>query len=290
MMKPTPAHPRARKGHQQGIALLAVLWLVAALSVMVIGLLHAVRGEVSIAGQSRKTMLSNGLADAAIRLVLQELVAGNNKSVKFIQTKTVSVFGNQVQVEVTPLSGYVDLNNAPANLLADTFEYAGGVSKDTAQRMATSAVAARDQKGPDGLPVRFHAVEDLLRLEGLDYSVYAKIKNFLTVDIVGSGRVNPLAASRGTLLILAKGDQARAQQLLESRHSNPESMDTTTLTATGIDMAPTSYLAVRATAATQDNTSFVRTWRVDIASPAYGLPWRVLGVEQSVVTATSLVK
>ncbi len=290
MMKPTPAHPRARKGHQQGIALLAVLWLVAALSVMVIGLLHAVRGEVSIAGQSRKTMLSNGLADAAIRLVLQELVAGNNKSVKFIQTKTVSVFGNQVQVEVTPLSGYVDLNNAPANLLADTFEYAGGVSKDTAQRMATSAVAARDQKGPDGLPVRFHAVEDLLRLEGLDYSVYAKIKNFLTVDIVGSGRVNPLAASRGTLLILAKGDQARAQQLLESRHSNPESMDTTTLTATGIDMAPTSYLAVRATTATQDNTSFVRTWRVDIASPAYGLPWRVLGIDQSVVTATSLVK
>ena len=280
---------KARKSRAQGMALLAVLWLVAALSVMVSGLLHVVRGEAGIAGHSRKTALSNGLADAAIRLRLQEMAADRGKPIKSIQTKTVLVFGNAVSVEVVPLNGYVDLNNASADLLTDAFEYGGGLPRNVAQGMATSAIEARNRKGPDGAPVRFHAIEDLLGLNGLDYSVYAKLKCCITVDIVGSGRINPLAASLDTLLILAKGDRTRAQQLFDSRLPNPESMDTSTLTAAVIDMVPTSYLALRATT-TQQETSLVRTWRVDISSPAYGLPWRLLGIDPSVAADARLGK
>lgn len=282
----TPISPpeQSCKGTARGVALLAVLWLVAALSIMLSGMLHVVRGEIGVAGQSRTSVINSGLAEAAIRVMLQELVADKSAAIKSVQTRTITVFGNEVRVEATPLNGQIDLNNAPVSLMADAFEYGGGASREEAQRLAASAVEARDRKNAQGEPVRFHATEDLLRLNELDYDMYARLKTVFTVDTVGSGRVNPLAASLPTLAILAKGNQARAQQLLESRLSSPEFMDTTTLTATHIEMTPTSYLAIRATLSPQDNVSFARTWRVDLASPAYGLPWRVLGVEQNVMT------
>jgi len=270
---------QTHSGKNQGVALLAVLWLVAALSVMIGGLQHVVRGEIRIANQLRNTVVHDAIADAAIRLVLQQLAMDQNKSAKSTQTRTVSVFGSEVTVEIVPLNGFVDLNNAPASLLADTFEYAGGASKEDAQRLAASAVQARDRQGAEGVPEKFHAVEDLLRLPGMDYKVYAKMKPVLTVDIVGAGRVNPLAATLETLAILANGDLARAQQIIQSRLSNSASMDTTSLASTDMETAPTSYLALRAASVTPDNTRLVRTWRVDMASAAYGLPWRVLGID-----------
>ena len=278
----------AQKISQHGVALLAVLWLVAALSVMLIGMQHAVRGEIRIASQLRNGVVGNGIADAAIRLTLQGLASEKNKSIKSPQTKTVLVFGNEVKVEVIPLNGYVDLNSAPLSLLADAFEYAGGVSKETAQRLAANAVDARNRKSVDGTPARFHAVEDLLLLAGVDYPVYAKMKSCLTAEIVGSGRINPLAASVATLVILAKGDLARAQQLFASSLSNPDAMDTTSLAATHMDIAPTTYLTIRATTLMQDKTGLERTWRVDVSSSAYGLPWRVLSVDQTVVADTRI--
>lgn len=273
-----------------GMALLAVLWVVAALSIMLSGMLQVVRTEAGIAGQFRQTVINQGVADAAIRMTLRELELEKGKPIKAIQTKTISVFDQEVKIEVIPMNGAIDLNNAPESLLADAFEYGAGVSRETAQRLANSAIEARDRKNAQGVPVRFHANEELLRLDGVNYDIYARLKNVFTVDTAGSGRVNPLASSMPTLVILAKGDLARAKQLFELRLSNPESMDTTTLTAPHIDMASTSYLAIRATLPNQDHRFFTRTWRVDVATAAYGLPWRLLGEEQNTMIEPSTAK
>lgn len=279
-----------QKVKEHGVALLAVLWLVAALSIMLTGLQYAVRGEIRVANQVRKSVVSNGLADAAIRLTLRELEIGKSRAIKFVQTKTLTVFGNEVKVEVIPLNGYIDLNSAPMSLLADAFEYGAGVPRQDAQRLAANVMETRDRKSAEGIPARYHAVEDLLRPGGLDYNVYAKIKSSLTADIVGSGRINPVAASLDTLTILAKGDQGRAQQLFASRLSNPDSMDTTSFAANHIEIAPTSYLVIRATTLMPDHTGLERTWRVNMSSPAYGLPWRVLSIDPSVVADTRPLK
>ena len=277
-------------GSQQGVALLAVLWLVAALSIMLSGLLHAVRNETTTAGQSRKILTGQGIADAAIRLVLQDLLLSNIKSIRFIQTRKIPIFGSDVTVELTPLNGLIDLNNASLSLLADAFEFGGGLSPQEAQALANAAIQARNRKSPQDVPERFHAVEDLLRLQGLDYNVYAKIKNLFTTDIVSNGRVNPLAASEDALLVLSKGNRARVQQLVELRRSNPESMDTNSLTSSSIDMAPTSYLSIRAVIGESEKSALARIWRVDIAAPAHGLPWRVMGVEQRTDSSINPVK
>ena len=75
-----------QKVKEHGVALLAVLWLVAALSIMLTGLQYAVRGEIRVANQVRKSVVSNGLADAAIRLTLRELEIEKSRGIKFVQT------------------------------------------------------------------------------------------------------------------------------------------------------------------------------------------------------------
>lgn len=274
----------------RGVALLAVLWLVAALSIMLGGLQQVVRGEIRFAGQSRHQVLSNSLGDAAIRLTLQQLAAEQNKPIQSIKTQTVSVFGATIAVTITPLNGMIDLNNASQGLLSDTYQYLGLASKADAQRLAIATIETRETKTPDGSAMKFHAIEDLLRVPGVTYDVYAKIKNCLSTDLFGSGRINPLAASMETLLVLTQGNRARAQQLFESRRATPESMDATTLTAEHIQIGSTSILALSATTTMPDNTQLVRAWRVDIARPTYGLPWRVLGMDPSVVANVSLIQ
>ncbi len=265
-----------------GIALVAVLWLVAAMSVMLIGLQHVVRGEIQSAGQAQNGVASSGIADAAIRLTLQRMIATKGVYEKAVRTATVTVLDHEVKVQVVPLTGLIDLNNASESLLADTYEYGGGLPKDEALRLAGLTVEARERRGSDGRAERLHAIEDLLRVPGLQYDTYAKIASSVTIESVGDGRVNPLAASAETLVILGRGDRLRALQLVESRLSNPESMDATTLTTQHLQMEPTSRLALSATLRSQGDVTVTRTWRVDLAASSRGLPWRVLGVEQRV--------
>jgi general secretion pathway protein K len=267
---------------KRGIALVAVLWLVAALSIMLVGLQHVVRGEVQTAGQAQNGVISSGIADAAIRLTLQGMVATKSVSEKAVRIATVTVFDSEVTVQVVPLNGLIDLNNASESLLADAYEYGGGLPKEEALRLANLTVEARERRGPDALPERLHAIEDLLRMPGMSYDAYAKIASSLTTEIAGGGRINPLAASSETLSILGRGDRIRALQLVESRLSNPESMDATTLTTQHLQMEPTSYLAISATLKSQGDVTVTRTWRVDLSTPTRGLPWRVLAVDQRV--------
>lgn len=269
-----------------GIALVAVLWLVAAMSVMLIGLQHVVRVEIQTAGQAQNGVASSGIADAAIRLTLQGMIASKSVSEKAGRTATVTVFDHEVKVQIVPLNGLIDLNNAPESLLADAYEYGGGLPKEESLRLAVLTVEARERRGADAQTERLHAIEDLLRIPGLRYDTYAKIVSSVTTEIAGDGRVNPLAASSETLVILGRGDRIRALQLVESRLSNPESMDATTLTTQHIQMEPTSRVAISATVKSQGDVTVTRTWRVDLSSPARGLPWRVLGVDQRVARGT----
>lgn len=273
---------RSSANAKRGIALVAVLWLVAALSVMLMGLQHVVRGEIRMTGQAQNTVVSSGIADAAIRLTLAEMVATKGLSGKSVRSTTVTLFGQEVKVQVVPLNGLIDLNTASEALLADAYEYGAGLPSTEALRLAGLTIEARERRSPDALPERFHAVEDLLRIEGVSFDTHAKIRAVATTDIVGGGRVNPLAASADTLAVLAKGDRVRALQLAESRQSNPESMDATTLTAPHLQIEPTSYLAVTATVRLQGDVTVNRTWRVDLSTEARGVPWRVLGVDQRI--------
>lgn len=287
----TAGHRLVSKARRQtGMALLAVLWMVAALSIMMAGVIHVVRGELRIVGNARLDVVNTALADAAIRVALRDIGVNKDKGIRFAQNRSVSIFASEIKVLAQPLNGQVDLNNAGAGLLSDVFHYAGEEPRSLADSLADEVVQMRNQKNSQGESVRFHAVEDLLLLTKLGYSTYAKIKSIVTADLNGGGRVNPLAASLDTLRVLAKGDVELARQLYASRFSNPEFMDTTRLTATHIETASSSRLAIQAIIRLDDRTSFMREWRVDVAASAHGLPWRVLGLDTGRMVQIPLVQ
>ena len=61
-------------GTQRGIALIAVLWIVTALSVIVTGVVHSVRSEVRLVSVARQSTEAAALGEAAIMLVFSFVV------------------------------------------------------------------------------------------------------------------------------------------------------------------------------------------------------------------------
>ena len=263
----------------RGYVLLAVLWLIVALSLMVATLLQEVRQETRQAMIDKARLNASAVAEAAIRLVLCDMVGDASTLSKGIVRKTVPVFDALVTLEIVPMNGYVDLNNAQPALLADLFRYAGGLPADAAAEIASRVVAYRATSDPQGQARKFHGVEDLLRVNGVGYDLYARIEKLVTVNVNGQGRITPLAAPEGILAVLTQGDVVRAHQLAIARMANPESVDTGPLTANLTETVSTTYLEIRALGPVVEQVAYGVIWQVDLQTPAHGLSWQVISTK-----------
>ena len=195
------SQPLRRRSH--GMALIAVLWIVSALSIMVMGLVHNLRGEARLAGQSRQIAEAAGLGDAAIHIVLQAMMARTlqGQRQQGLQVVPVAYGGRDIAVEILPLNGLINLNSAGAPLLVQMLVVAG-VPQNTAQALAQTIVDARTARDAQGATRNFEATEDLLLVPGVDYALYALIAPLVNADL-NTGQVNPLAAPPAVQALLA---------------------------------------------------------------------------------------
>ena len=265
------------KPNQKGIALIAVLWVVAALGLMVVGMIHVVKGEIRMASQLQRATVDSGIADGAIRLALQQTLQANKKEFKFVQSSTLDLFGRSVQVDLIPLNGLVNLNAASVGLLTDVFKFAAGLPPEQANAIAQAIEQERKKPNSKGEPAKLHGVEDLLRIPGIDYDIYAQVQTVFTVDLEDNARVNPLAAPLAVLHVLAQGKEGLAQQVFQNRLERGETTDTTQLSGEYTQISATPLIMARASVSSGDNTAIVRVWRLSLSGDSYGLPWRVLG-------------
>ena len=169
----------AAQGHasvcsQRGVILVAVLWIVMALSIIVTGLSRSVRDEAKMISAARQGAHASALGDAAIQLVLQQM-AVDSKPVDRMVTVQVQYQGQQMAVQVMPLNGLIDINSAQPALLVRLLVVAGGLSDGAAGPLAQAIVDYREQRTAQGAPRRFEAVEDLMRVPGVDYDLYARL-------------------------------------------------------------------------------------------------------------------
>ncbi|MEO8119680.1 MAG: type II secretion system protein GspK [Rhodoferax sp.] len=269
------------------MALIAVLWLVAAMGLIITGVVQSVRSEVKTAGTQRQTVVAGALADAAILLALQNLQAQQKEPRNTIQFIPVQFEGLTSKVLVLPLNGLIDLNNATPLLLAEMYRHAGGLNPQAAQAMAQATVETRQFKSTKGTAQGFDAVEDLLRVPQMTYDLYAKIIGLVTADLKeGSGRVNALAAPLGVLQVLTGGDVSRAASLAAQRNTDPNVMDTSFLKPELIEMAPSRSLRFQVQVELPGGGSLQKAWHVYWdTDPRSGLPWRLLGTQQSLQRA-----
>ncbi len=258
----------------RGVTLVIVLWMVAALTILVTGLVSTQRSELRLAGAARAQVLAAAGGRAAAQLALQQL-AGVTPAPSGTSRRSFNVDGREIEVLLMPLTGLVDLNSAPPPLLADVFRLAGGLDEAAARSLA-AAVQERRQRPANGeQPARFELIEELLSVPGVDADLFAKIAPLLTTDSAGSGKVNPLAAPPEVLFILARGDAVLAQRIADQREAG--AIDTTRLEANYIDATVSSRYRITALVPESDGSQWAVQRDVDLrlATPG-GPPWRTL--------------
>ena len=257
-----------QKDTRRGVALVAVLWLVAAMSLIAVGIVQSVRIEIRTAGMEREQATYGALSDAAILLAIQSLQAPQYGAPKPLQTIAAVFEERTFAVSIAALNGLVDINMAPQALLADLYVYAGGLPTEQAQALATATVAYRQTLSRVGSRRLFAASEDLLQVPEFKYDLYAKIKGLITADLQGgSGRVNPLAAPVGVLQVLGAGVVRDASSF------KPEFVES------GISRS----FDIRTTVALPDGATLTTVWVVFLGQdPISRLPWRLLSKRRTV--------
>jgi general secretion pathway protein K len=273
----------------QGLALIAVLWLVAAMGLIITGVVQSVKTETRSSGQHRQSLQAQSQADAVLLLALQNLYFQDNPLSQATQSASFVFAGQAIQVELNALNGLIDINNAPGPLLAQLYAVAGGLPNDAAQALAQATVQTRETPSVKGLQAKFDAPEDLLQVPGFTYDLYAKMRDLVTADLKdGSGRVNPMAAPVSVLQVLTGGDAGRAAALYANRNVPLTGMDTTVLNPAFIDSSISSSFRLQALVPIASGASLVRSWDVlNIQDRRTGLPWRLLGKSLTLSTPAS---
>lgn len=265
---------------RRGIALVSVLWIVAALSIAVTGIVHTIRSETRAIASARRMVELQAVGEAAIVLALQGMTAQQAGQRVPWRRMGVPYDGRVVVVEVNALNGFVDINRAPLELLAALFSVAGGLKGPAAAALAQAVVQVRQQPDATGQPLRFEALEDLMRVPGVDYDLYARLRPLITTDALGSGKVNAQAAPQELLSVLADGNVARAAALSNARLQGAPAMDTTTLHGEFIDGGVGTRYRMQAFVPMADGSQGVVLRTVDLnPDQRAGLPWRILNAE-----------
>lgn len=277
----------------EGIALIAVLWMVAAMSIIAAGIVHSVRGEIRSVTLQRQVIGAVAQADAAILLALQNLHEQSKATTNATEKIVVEFEGGQYGVTVESLNGRIDINSAPLTLLVDLYTHAGQLTPQAARVLAQATMDTRSAKNSKGERRNFEAVEDLLGVPQMTYDLYARLNALITADVIsGSGRVNPKAAPLGVLVVLAGGNAARAGDFAAQRDSSQHLMDTSFFDPSHIEALVSASLRFEVSVGFADGGSLTRSWHVyGGPDPRSGLPWRVLSKQKPLVrTSQSVVE
>ena len=268
------SRPLSVPAYQRGMVLIAVLWMVAALSILVTGMTRSVREEVRTLALARQSVEGTAWGDAAIGLVLQEMVSRPANAVTTLVKAQTVYRGASIEVEVVPLNGLIDLNSAPEALLANLYAVAGGLPAQSASVLAQATVQTRGQRDAHGMQKRFEAPEDLLQIGGVDYPLYARLSSLVTADLRGAGKVNPLAAPLGVLTVLAAGNAEVANRIAQGRASGAAAVDTTALDAALVQSTFVRRFRLQARVPLADGTLLNVSRSVDLnVRGRGGVPW-----------------
>lgn len=276
----------AKAGRNKGMALVAVLWIVAALSLMLTGMTRSVRQEVRSATAARQTVEGRATAEAAINLVLQRIAAEPVAAAGLVDV-AVPFRGVNVQVRIIPMAGLIDVNRASIALLQSLLVVAGEMAPAAAQSAAEALVSWREQTAPDGQRRGFDVPEDLMLVPDFSYDRYARIADLISAGQGSVGSVNPLAAPVPVLAVLARGNLGAATRIDAARHSGGIGIDLTALDPSFIGSSNGRAYRLIATVPLPDNGSMRFTQDVNFRTgPRDALPWRILRSGRSFAPAS----
>lgn len=289
---------RAGGFSQSGTALVAVMWMVAALSLLVGAMLGVSRAELRVAQTYTSATAAAALGDAAIQLAVLEW-----KTVPPVPPRLVNreyrFDDHAITVRIVPGNGYIDVNGAPESLLADLFRFGAGLDDIAAETLAQRIVDWRDADDaalPRGAEIadyfaagvvqrprngRFATVEDLLQVLGIDLDLFDRIRPFITVSSGGEGRgVDPMAAPAEVLVVLAGGDASRVAGFVAARDAGDPTVDATMFNPAHLAYGGgTASLHIEAAVPVGDGRLAIRGRWIVLAAGQDGTPWQTIVTE-----------
>lgn len=206
---------------QQGMALILVLWIVAALAIFASSLGGVVRQEAAVGGVTRQLAQGRALGEAAIYQVLQRM-AVKPADFREFSVVPVSLGGAVVEVDIIPWSGLVNINGASSTLLSALLTQVAGLGQGPAEVLAQAIVQARTGDGQRRvLRPAWESPEDLLQVPGMTYAIYSRLRDFVVADVSARSSINPAAAPAQLQPWLERADGVAAfrQTTISSRYS-----------------------------------------------------------------------
>lgn len=270
-------HFDGRQPAQLGLALVAVLWMVFALSLMLSGVLGSLRVEIRQSANEKQAMVAKARAQAGMMLALQQLSATLPREAGLPRMWQFEFDGQPIQVRVLALNGLIDLNSASVELLTALFRYGAGVDQGSAGRMAEELIRMRQPQASDNSPV-LESPEDLMRVPDFRYEYFVLLSDMVTTDVkIGSGRVNPLFSPLGVLRVLAGGDEQLAGEIAARQDDAAPMIDTSRLPPAFVERETPDAFVLESRVALPDGGAYQLSWVVHQTTDPYsGLPWRVV--------------
>ena len=208
-------------GGERGVALAIVVWFLAAMSLLVAGIVFQARVDTRLAQVHVARAQAVAAADGAIKLFLADRLA-SNKGGETLLAGDYLVGEQPVRVELVATAGLIDLRKAPRELLATLFQARAGASAEEARTMADNVLKLQPgQYGSMGQreskKARLNAVEDVLRAGGVGRATLDAIRD---VVVVGGGAgtvgVDWSVAPPEVLAVLAATNPDKAAALAAS--------------------------------------------------------------------------
>lgn len=295
------ASRRHSEAQQRGLALVAVLWITAALALVAMSLSHMTRTEIRVVQVFKQMTEARAEADGALQVAASWLMRHTDK-VKGIYRLKVPIAGKEIQVRIVPSTGLIDINHADHALLRALFEFGAGLPRDKADMLAQRVIDWRDSDNnpqPAGAekaayvaaghaPPRngpFRTPDDLRQVLGVTPDIYAKVSRLIVAhDTIYQSAVDPAAAPAGVLLVLADGKKDVVARMLQERQQESQQksqhIDYTGLNPKFVSRSGGYAFKLEALVATGDGHVWRRACWVDLSLQHRGVtPWYIWQTE-----------
>jgi len=296
-----PLALKTMRPNNRGVALVAVLWMLALLSVIAGSLVFTTRTELAIAGNVVSMAQAEAAADAGVYKAIGELLSPRpNDPLSWKANGLVHPWefgGARLAIMIADEGGKVDLNSVDPQLLKNLF-----VSRGVGETAAESLVdAIADWRDPDSLRrlhgaekedylaaglkygpanTNFTAIEELRQVLGMSDSLYLMLAPLVTV-FSGQAGINPASAARDILLALPAANPVVVDQYLSERQAAVEQglpPPAFPIPLPYLSAANSTAVTVQATAVMGDNIYFCREAVIrltnDRSNPYTVVAWR----------------
>lgn len=192
---------------ERGIAMAIVLWFLAAMSLLVAGIVYEARADIKLAQMHSARAKAEAAGDGAVQLIMAALMSDDNKALdgdRILYARYI-VGGQAVEVNLVPQSGLIDLNAAGPEVLRSLFEVNAGLEANEAQSLVENLISYRR--------TRLTASEDFLRIEGASRAILDDIRDSIRVGAGKTGRFELDAAPANVLNIIAAHNPDRVTAL-----------------------------------------------------------------------------